>query len=162
VIPESLVLGYLGYFDLITQPRRMADSDLGILERLKRRVRAKAALLSPDDYQKIEALVYERCLNPAPKKSEFDALTEWFALPLSHDYSARIIDKLLKHTGGETFLAAFVFNRENWRSHPLAKETTARGTQYQAIAIAVKNAGEFAPNLTEALSAHHPGPLSKA
>ncbi len=79
VIPESLNLGVVEYFEMLAQHHQFASSDRGILEKLKRRLQARAAAVTPEEAEKILAIV-----KASPPGSELHK--EWFSLPVSTRY----------------------------------------------------------------------------
>ena len=73
VIPESLKVDPVYYFELLAGKRDIDASDKGLLEKLKRRVSTEIALLSPEEEEKILILVKENLGNER-------LLIEWFSL----------------------------------------------------------------------------------
>jgi hypothetical protein len=141
VIPESLNIGPVEYFEKLAateapgllQSFQPKNSDLGIFEKLKRRIGAKLHAFSPDEVKKIQAIVKE--LIP-----QFDmhrvnpALSEWFSLPISTQFP-ELVESLLKNNDAERWVAVNILGNPLWQNHPeLVEELLKKGTVDDLIA----------------------------
>jgi hypothetical protein len=86
VIPESLNIGPVEYFQMLASgDDNWSSSDRGILEKLKRRIDAKAKALPDHESQKILEIVRSQ-LEKASKLEDSVVLREWLMLPVSAKY----------------------------------------------------------------------------
>ncbi len=91
VIPESLNIGPIEYFEMLASNQSLNSTDRGILEKLRRRINHKGHSLSSEEIQQIYSLVLgeikklETPSTPPPRLNE-NLLFEWFHLDISDQY----------------------------------------------------------------------------
>ena len=83
VIPESLNIGPVQFFEILAQGQALDDSDRGILEKLKRRLDRDFALISTGDEAKIVSIVSEELKKPVPNET---VLKQWSLVPSFNRY----------------------------------------------------------------------------
>jgi hypothetical protein len=93
VIPESLNITPLQYFEFLANGDKIDTSERAIFEKLKRKVTAAQGALSDEDYQKLRSVVAKSIEN-----GDFNEplIKEWAALPKSAEWSHDLFDPLLK------------------------------------------------------------------
>lgn len=80
VVPESLNLTPIEYFERLASGRKIEQADLGLLERLRSRLKTKAHALTPAEISKIDSVV-EAAIQRGFKDSEL--YEAWIELPSS-------------------------------------------------------------------------------
>ena len=85
VIPESLNVGPVDYFRLLAAGKGVEEGDLGILEKLKRRISSKINLITPEEEQAIFKIVTD---NLKKKEPSVPVMQEWLGLPVSANHPA--------------------------------------------------------------------------
>ncbi|MBI2604827.1 MAG: hypothetical protein HYW49_01980 [Deltaproteobacteria bacterium] len=128
VIPESLNIGPVEYFQLLFSSETMDASDRGVLEKLKRRVDNQLARASAQDARAIADTILaelNRKQEPSTQweqrmKRRVAALNHWFSLPASVNFP-EVVTTLINR-GYAPFYADLVRNvlaTESWRSEEI-------------------------------------------
>ncbi|MBI2607141.1 MAG: hypothetical protein HYW49_13785 [Deltaproteobacteria bacterium] len=97
VIPESLNIGPVEFFELLAGGKAFDSSDRGILEKFKRRTLVKFKRLSQKEERSIHAIVEAELAKPAPNQ---ELLRVWLSLQLRErpsDHSLDVLAKLVSH-----------------------------------------------------------------
>ncbi|MFL5814729.1 MAG: hypothetical protein ACJ763_14235, partial [Bdellovibrionia bacterium] len=119
VIPESLNIGPVEYFKLLSRStRELSSSDKGILEKLKRRVDAKMSALTAQDEQTLYEIVSTQ-IRHSPEPETNAAVHEWLTLPRSKNHPElihAIIDRQLPLA--DKWLVRDIFDQPHWKDHP--------------------------------------------
>ncbi|MFL5812029.1 MAG: hypothetical protein ACJ763_00510 [Bdellovibrionia bacterium] len=117
VIPESLNVGPVEYFEMLAQDQAAIDhSDLGILEKLKRRIGAKLSAASESEIQEILKIVKNEIINSQDLKRSA-VLKAWFDSPQSSRWP-EIVDWVVKHGTADSFLVESVLSQSRWLELP--------------------------------------------
>jgi hypothetical protein len=131
VIPESLNIGPVEYFKLLADNSGtgLQQSDRGILEKLKRRIGAKAQTLTDKDKETISHIVQLK-IQSSPELQFEGLLSEWFSLPTSQNHP-EIIDAILQNGSIDRNVANWVLPRQkqvrpNWIEKLLSNGQTDR------------------------------------
>jgi hypothetical protein len=115
VIPESLNIGPVEYFEMLANDEAFSAGDRGVLEKLKRRINSKNMVLSASDERKIIKIVREQL-----KQKDIwskPVLKEWFSFPWSLKHPEWIAD-LIRKGGNDQKVAEFVLSQPHWKDHP--------------------------------------------
>jgi hypothetical protein len=114
VIPESLNFDPVQYFEMLSEGKTVSNSDLGLLEKLKRRTSQSVARLSPQDQEKIVSIVRQEITKPNPNQL---LLQTWFSFPIATRHP-EIIEKLLENGKSDAIIAHHLLTRPEWKNHP--------------------------------------------
>ncbi|MFL5814337.1 MAG: hypothetical protein ACJ763_12225, partial [Bdellovibrionia bacterium] len=139
VIPESLNIGPVEYFKMLAgKEKGLETSDRGILEKLKRRIQAKAKAMSEKESRQVLEIVKSEIQDSSKlKKSAF--LSEWFALPLSSEHP-ELVEALLdlNKERADDFVIRHVLSQPSWKNYPrLVERFLANETLHPQIAMHV-------------------------
>jgi hypothetical protein len=140
VIPESLNIGPVEYFEMLMASGEsgLQRSDRGIIEKLKRRIGAKAQTLDGTQTKTILQMIHSQIdKSPEPQKSL--VLNEWLSFPAS-THHPEVIQALLnkKSDAIDEWLAKKVFSQPVWKDHPeFVEKIIANGNIDEAIAFHV-------------------------
>src|SRR5262249_3595457 len=102
VIPESLNLSPLQYFELIAQGEDFDQTDKALVEKLKRRIGPRLLLIDGEEREKIEAFMEKLKHGAAatqPKNRDL-VLSEWLAQDVARKYP-EIYAQLAEKTKGK-------------------------------------------------------------
>ncbi len=113
VIPESLNIGPVEYFEMLANNKNLSHGDRGILEKLKRRVGVKLKSLTESDEQKILEIVKKRVASPAFAQSVF--LSDWFTWSISAEHP-EVLDALLKRDWVDPDVVQFILSQPHWKN----------------------------------------------
>ena len=113
VIYESLQLSAVEYFERLVNGLEFESSDLGVVEKLKRRVMRSSSKLSPNDEKSIVDMVYEPIKQG---NASNELILEWFEFPISYKYP-ELLDSLEQNDKLEAFLLRNVFTDSKWIDH---------------------------------------------
>jgi len=83
VIPETLNIGPVQFFKLVTSPDFLTvEEDRGIYEKLKRRIETKISDLTPWEYKRVAAIMARYALGNKPDKMNMEIVQTWFKLKI--------------------------------------------------------------------------------
>ncbi len=115
VIPETLNIGPVEYFRLLESSETFDKGDLGIIEKLKRRIHAKYNSLTKVEESEIVEIVRSELEKPLSWNSS--VLQEWFAMSASARYP-ELAEMILRNGQvGERFVVTFVLSQPHWAGH---------------------------------------------
>jgi hypothetical protein len=117
VIPESLKIDPLGYFQMLSSAdTQLKSSDRGILEKLKRRIDAKLNTISDHEFHEILKIIQSEIQN-SENLAESPVLSEWFSLPTSAKHPEIVTAVLNKGTADKLIIQS-VLSQPHWKNHP--------------------------------------------
>jgi poly-D-alanine transfer protein DltD len=114
VIPESLNFDPVQYFEMLSEGKAFSNSDLGLLEKLKRRTSQSVSRLSPQDQEKIVSIVRQDFAKPNPNTLLFQT---WFSFPIAIRHP-EILGSLLERGTADPQIAQFALTQPEWKNHP--------------------------------------------
>jgi hypothetical protein len=115
VIPESLKLSPLQYFQFLANGEGFDSSDRAIFEKLRRKIVNSSSSLSDEEYLQIRSIIANRV-----QQGEFhkELLSEWASLPRSARFSKGLFDPLLKTGHYDILLSDAVFSKPSFSGQP--------------------------------------------
>jgi hypothetical protein len=119
VIPESLNLSPVQYFEMLSEGKEFSNSDLGLLEKLKRRTFQSMARLSPQEQDKLASIVRRELSKPRPNEA---LIQKWFSFRIATRYP-EIVEKSLERGLFEDQLAKDILTGPEWKTYPMLVET---------------------------------------
>jgi hypothetical protein len=112
VIPESLNLGPVEYFELLANNQSLNSSDRGIFEKLRRRINHKSKTMTGSELERIhEIIIGEFAKIPLNE----NLLTEWFQLEISQNHWSDLL--LLLENSSSLSLFGGIINTLS-KTHP--------------------------------------------
>ena len=118
VIPESLKMSVKEYLKIIADNKAFADSDRGILEKFKRRLKLDAQMLSPQEEEEVIDLVTQVSQWQNAKKNE-NFLRSFLELKIWEKHP-QLIDQILSERSemADQLVAELVLTDPNSAKHP--------------------------------------------
>ena len=123
VIPESLNIGIVEYFEMISEGKVFDASEKGILMKLKRKMGNQIRLISEVEKSKLLSLIGENVIKfiASPKSLTLESLPlplrEWFSLEISAQYP-EFVSQLIHAGKADPDIASYVLNQPHWKDHP--------------------------------------------
>ncbi|MFL5814425.1 MAG: hypothetical protein ACJ763_12675 [Bdellovibrionia bacterium] len=162
VIPESVNVGPVGYFQMIAKGElNLDDENRGLRERLRKRVESKLSSLTDDEEKQLFKILKKEIQRS--KKDLSTALLEWFSFPQAVDHPElvrgamkdermealvirkvlsdpkwvkhpELVQELVKKGSADFFLSLFVLSKPEWTAHPeLVEGLLKNGTELKAV-----------------------------
>jgi hypothetical protein len=118
VIPESLEMTPLEYFQRMEAGLEFDFNDRGQVEKLARRVRNRLNHLEENEFSEIESVVRHHLLTSVTTR--LGLLQEWFALPRSVEHPEHLKAFLARETGYEMdfWVMSNVLEKPHWQRRP--------------------------------------------
>jgi hypothetical protein len=117
VIPESLNIGPVEYFKMLTQDNiHLGHSDLGILQKFERRIGHKLSNVDDSQIPEIQNIVKNHILK-SKNIEHSPVIKAWFKLNQASQWS-EIVNLLLMEGRADQFLLKSVLNEPQWKAHP--------------------------------------------
>jgi hypothetical protein len=113
VIPESLNIDPVHFFEMLSEGKDFSHSDLGLLEKLKRRNSQMAARLSPADREKLTSIARQEFAKPHPNPLIVDM---WMNFPFVLDHPDLISKLIDQNKLNMAWVAEQMLSRPEWRS----------------------------------------------
>ncbi len=114
VIPESLNIGPVEFFQMLAQGETLDEADRGILEKLRRRIGSRSAALSETEVAKIFDIVKKDA--KSIEKSFTPVLNEWFNLPISSRHP-ELVTELMNQGTVDAEIVRKVLSGSHWKGH---------------------------------------------
>lgn len=122
IIDESVEVSPQIYFRLLFEQEGVDDSDRGLFEMFRRKVNAQVSRITREEADEIAAMMREHVAVLKKKKQpknfhlNWDALAEWFRLPVSAQYP-EIAETLMQDPGTYSLTIAHILSEPHWASH---------------------------------------------
>ncbi|MFL5812830.1 MAG: hypothetical protein ACJ763_04585 [Bdellovibrionia bacterium] len=131
VIPESLNIGPVEFFQMLANDKQLTKDDRGILEKLKRRIESK--LHAVNESQERELVKIVRADMETAEEKATPLLTEWFSHPISKRHP-ELVDELIKKGTMDDWIMQNVLTQPHWNNHPEWVSHYIQAKQHRMIA----------------------------
>jgi len=89
VIPESLHFSLVEYFEAMTNGLKFSQSDLGVIAKLRRRIKTQFTSVTDDEFNKIQEIMAKQEIGP--RGENIDLFADWGILKLNYMASRGMI-----------------------------------------------------------------------